>query len=318
MTDAVQAIEAAGSMSASELGELFGAFNEVTNRLQETHERLTGEVVRLKGELRRANDELDRSRRLAALGEMAAGIAHEVRNPLGSIGLYAEMLIADLNDESGEQVIAEKIKRAVAGLDAVVGDVLTFSRTMQIRTSQIEVLEAVERAKSSCCDVLAGCDCTQHSSHITATVEADHGLLQQALVNIVRNAAEAASSNSQQREARVEISWEPVALERDAEEIAGYCLRIADSGCGLTTDVKERMFNPFFTTRNIGTGLGLAIVHRIIDAHGGQIRVRNAEKSEHFPGGAVIELLLPEKTQYTINNEIDRPFAEADEARSDR
>ena len=128
MTEAAQAIEAAGSMSASELGELFGAFNEVTNRLQETHERLTGEVVRLKGQLRRANDELDRSRRLAALGEMAAGIAHEVRNPLGSIGLYAEMLLADLKSESPEHEIADKIKRAVVGLDAVVGDVLTFSQ----------------------------------------------------------------------------------------------------------------------------------------------------------------------------------------------
>lgn len=318
MTDAVQAIEAAQSMSAAELGELFGAFNEVTNRLQETHERLTGEVVRLKGELRRANDELDRSRRLAALGEMAAGIAHEVRNPLGSIGLYAEMLIADLADESAEQQIAEKIKRAVTGLDAVVGDVLTFSKTMQIRTCSVGVHDAVERAKASCCDVLDGCACTQETNEPEAEVDADHSLLQQALVNIVRNAAEAAKSNSDSRKPELVIGWETVSFEQDDEAVEGCCLRIQDSGSGLTDDVKERMFNPFFTTRNIGTGLGLAIVHRIVDAHGGQIRVRNASQRERFPGGAVVELVLPVRNQNNNANELVRAAADAGGARSDR
>jgi len=318
VTETTQTIESTGTMSVAELGELFGAFNEVTNRLQETHERLTGEVVRLKGELRRANDELDRSRHLAALGEMAAGIAHEVRNPLGSIGLYAEMLIADLVDRAPEQVIAEKIKRAVTGLDAVVGDVLTFSRTMQIRPAMIEIVEAIERAKASCCDVLGGCECVAGTTDVGVVVEADHALLQQALVNIVRNAAEAANDNRQHRTPAVEIGWEQTTIDRDEDKIDGVCLRVTDSGSGLTDEVRERMFNPFFTTRNIGTGLGLAIVHRIVDAHGGQIRVRNAKKSERFPGGAVIELLLPVKHEIIKQHETDRPSAAADEVRSDR
>lgn len=291
MTEAIQTIEAAaGTLSASELGEVFSAFNDVTARLQETHERLTGEVVRLKGELKRANDELDRSRRLAALGEMAAGIAHEVRNPLGSIGLYAEMLIADLGDRPDERETAEKIKRAVSGLDAVVGDVLTFSRTMQIRPGHVLIEDAVERAVSSCADVLEGCEVSLSPGAEAAEIDADASLLQQALVNVVRNAAEAAATNDA-RPASIEIAWESV--NEGEDETPCVCIRVSDSGGGITDEVRERMFNPFFTTRHIGTGLGLAIVHRIIDAHAGHVRVRNAADGETHPGGAVVEFVIP-------------------------
>lgn len=318
MTETVQTIEAAaGTLSASELGEVFSAFNEVTSRLQETHERLTSEVVRLKGELRRANDELDRSRRLAALGEMAAGIAHEVRNPLGSIGLYAEMLIADLEDRDQERETAEKIKRAVTGLDAVVGDVLTFSRSMQVRSIEQETEDAVERALSSCRDVLQGCQVHTRPDADADAFEADHALVQQALINIVRNGAEAAASNRDARPPELEIAWEREIVDPDGEQTECVCLRIADSGTGLTDEVRERMFNPFFTTRNIGTGLGLAIVHRIIDAHGGQIRVRNASGQERFPGGAVIELVIPKQPE-NMNDQNAHPSGAMDAVRSDQ
>lgn len=281
-------------VSSSELGELFSAFNEVTGRLQETHERLTGEVVRLKGELRRANDELDRSRRLAALGEMAAGIAHEVRNPLGSIGLYAEMLTADLSDRPQERAIAEKIRRAVTGLDAVVGDVLSFSRTMQVRVGEVALPEAVERAVESCGEsLLREPGVTVSLVGEARVIGADRSLLQQALVNIVRNAAEAAVSGAQVRAAAIEVSWGDEEIDAGDERRRAVRIAVADSGPGVTDEVRERMFNPFFTTRNVGTGLGLSIVHRIVDAHGGQVRVRNAGVSEKFPGGAVVELILP-------------------------
>lgn len=281
-------------VSTSELGELFSAFNEVTSKLQETHEKLTGEVVRLKGELRRANDELDRSRRLAALGEMAAGIAHEVRNPLGSIGLYAEMLTTDLGDRPEEQAIARKIRRAVSGLDAVVGDVLCFSRTMQVRRAEVELPEAVERCVESCRDVL-GLEPRVELGFAgeAMVIDADATLLQQALVNIVRNGTEAARSHAEARSPRVEVAWGAGVLDSGDERLGAVSIRVSDSGAGLTDEVRERMFNPFFTTRNVGTGLGLSIVHRIVDAHGGQIRVRNAERLEAFPGGAVVEILLP-------------------------
>ncbi|GAB5495957.1 MAG: hypothetical protein Phyf2KO_10370 [Phycisphaerales bacterium] len=308
MTEAVQTIEAAaGTLSAAELGEVFSAFNDVTTRLQETHERLTSEVIRLKGELRRANDELDRSRRLAALGEMAAGIAHEVRNPLGSIGLYAEMLIADLNDREQERETAEKIKRAVTGLDAVVGDVLTFSRSMQVRRVELSAADAVERALASCQDVLSKCKTHTIPSSDADVFDADHALLQQALVNIVRNAAEAATSNESARSPEIEITWLPCKAEVEGDETDCVSIVVSDSGSGLTDEVRERMFNPFFTTRNIGTGLGLAIVHRIIDAHGGHVRVSNAAPGAKFPGGAVVELTIPKNLENTKNSDTPPP-----------
>lgn len=284
-------VQSGTAVTSGELGELFSAFNEVTARLQETHERLTGEVVRLKGELRRANDELDRSRRLAALGEMAAGIAHEVRNPLGSIGLYAEMLATDLADRPEERSVAEKIRRAVIGLDAVVGDVLSFSRAMRVRRVGVELPGAIERAAESCREVLAGVGLELEGED--AEFFADAGLVQQALVNVIRNAAEAARANAGTREPEVRVAWGGAEIGAEEQPVRAVSVRVSDSGAGLSDEVRERMFNPFFTTRNVGTGLGLAIVHRIVDAHGGQIRVRNAERGEGLAGGAVIELVLP-------------------------
>ncbi len=99
-------------LSVQDLAELMSAVNEVTGKLQKSHDVLRAEVARLNLELREANAQLERSRRLAALGEMAAGISHEVRNPLGSIRLYARMLEQDLSDRPEQCVVATKILRA--------------------------------------------------------------------------------------------------------------------------------------------------------------------------------------------------------------
>ncbi len=98
---------ASGALSAQDLGELIAAFNDVTARLQNSHEKLHGEVARLTRELADANAQIERSQRLAALGEMAAGIAHEVRNPLGSIRLYARMLEQDLAERQKKKDLPE-------------------------------------------------------------------------------------------------------------------------------------------------------------------------------------------------------------------
>ncbi len=122
-------------LTADDLGELLAAFNEVTAKLQVSHDQLTAEVSRLRHQLREADEQLQRSRRLAALGEMAAGIAHEIRNPLGSIGLYSRMLAEDLGDRPEERSVAVKIGRAVRGLDAIVSDVLAFAGESRMRVS---------------------------------------------------------------------------------------------------------------------------------------------------------------------------------------
>src|SRR5690606_32640981 len=184
-------------VSPAELAERIAAFNEVTGRLQGTLEALRREVVRLQEELRDANEQLQRSKRLAALGQMAAGIAHEVRNPLGSIRLYARMLEQDLADRPAERAIASKIAAAVHGLDCVVGDVLNFSRELKVRPQETEPEAILDRALEACwtADAAAAQRIRvvrrEASGGVSARLVCDPVLMHQALVNLIRNALEA-------------------------------------------------------------------------------------------------------------------------------
>jgi signal transduction histidine kinase len=262
------------------------------------------EVARLKTELSAANAELERSRRLAALGEMAAGIAHEVRNPLGGIRLYAGHLEQDLSDRPSCQETARKIVRAVRGLDAIVNDVLAFAREMPLRREIVDVEELLQRAID---EALPTTDqgqqtrmergkpiCTKLSVEPAGlTMRLDAPLVHRAIVNLVRNAAEAMTEGDR---AGGELSV-------SARVEAGWCaVGVQDTGPGIPHAVMERMFNPFFTTRATGTGLGLSIVHRIVDAHGGRVQVRNRAQDarggggSEGSGGAVVELWLPVET----------------------
>ena len=133
-----------------ELTEIISAYNVVTEKLERSHETLRGEVVRLQTELASTDAQLQRSKRLAALGEMAAGIAHEIRNPLAAIQLYAKMLSDDLSGESIDKVdcgyTANKIAIAVRGLNSVVNDVLNFAQEIRPKRNDILVSELFERA----------------------------------------------------------------------------------------------------------------------------------------------------------------------------
>ena len=285
-------VDATRGLSESDLAELVGAFNDVTTRLQSTHEQLRGEVARLQQELTDTRGQLRRAKELAALGEMAAGIAHEVRNPLVSIRLFGEALVTDLDDRPAEQELAGKIVRSVDRLNAVVGDVLNFARDLRVQGAAVaagdligDVAEiATGYARSIGVDLVV-----LGSSDQAVTV--DRGLMQQAILNVVRNACEA-SADVPDGPRRVEVSVE----ERRGRTPDGgtrgelaFC--VADSGPGFPAEMRDRVFNPFFTTRETGTGLGLAIVHRIMDAHDGGVVIGSSEG-----GGAVVELRVPLET----------------------
>lgn len=299
-----------GDLSPTDLAELIGAFNDVTVKLQSTHESLRGEVSRLQGELTQVNRQLERAQRLAALGEMAAGIAHEVRNPLGSIRLHARLLEQDLADRPGERGVTRKILAAVEGLDAVVSDVLAFSKEFRVRPGVCDASEVLERALDECMAM-------EHARRMGGgrelpallvrredlgrgegvVFECDQTLVHRALVNVVRNAIQAMTPEAHER--RWTPSKRELTLDAREEEVPtaeGWArgmvvLSVADTGPGMTKEILERMFNPFFTTRAAGTGLGLAIVHRIADAHRGLVRVRNRDDG----AGAVVEVVLPRR-----------------------
>jgi two-component system sensor histidine kinase HydH len=281
---------ARGGAAPADLAELIGAFNEVTARLTESHETLQAEVARLQGELREANEQVERSRRLAALGEMAAGIAHEVRNPLGSIALYARMLRSDLPEASEERELATRIGRSVRDLDAIVGDVLAFAREIRPRMAVADVEALLLRSVEACCGLAAELGVRVESRSPESGVAefaCDSAMVQQALVNVVRNGVQAAAEGGRS----VVVSGH-VRRGRGARGGRGggeIALRVADTGPGVPPEAIERMFNPFFTTRATGSGLGLAIVHRIVDAHGGRVVVHGGGGC----GGAVVELRFP-------------------------
>lgn len=280
----------AGGVTATDLGELMTAFNEVTAKLQVSHDQLTAEVARLRGQLREADDQLQRSRRLAALGEMAAGIAHEIRNPLGSIGLYASMLSEDLGDRPGEREVACKIGRAVRGLNSIVTDVLAFAGDTRVRFVATDLAEVVESAID-----MAGVPESVRLDVRLPSGDACHARcdgvkLGQALVNVIRNGVEAIEEAIREGEP----SPRPLGVTLSRVESEGnpaWAVAVRDSGTGLRGEVTERMFNPFFTTREAGTGLGLAIVHRIVDAHGGRVSVSN--NGPRVGDGATVEILIP-------------------------
>jgi two-component system sensor histidine kinase HydH len=285
-----------GAVTPDELAGLLAAFNDVTSKLHASHEALRAEAARLTRELQDANAQVERSRRLAALGEMAAGIAHEVRNPLGSIRLYARMLQEDLSDRPRERALAAKVAHAVGVVDAIVTDVLSFAREFRLRPEVIEPPDLFDRVLELCdgADPRRG-TCVERADRREGAlprVVADPALLQQALVNLVRNALDAM--------AEVPEGSRVLTLDCRERRLAGAdgrvrphaVLGVGDTGPGIPPEVVARMFNPFFTTRSTGTGLGLAIVHRIVDAHGGRILVRD-RRGDGGTTGAFVEIALP-------------------------
>ncbi|MHA7812404.1 MAG: sensor histidine kinase [Phycisphaerales bacterium] len=282
----------AGSLSPTDLAELMSAFTEVTSKLEHTHAQLRGEVARLNAELRDANEALQRSRRLAALGEMAAGISHEIRNPLGSIQLYTNMLHEDLAQLPEQQEVVGKIGRAVRGLDEIVGDVLSFARETNARFAPTEVAPLIDMSLDACCAEIVG-SVRLEGVDLGLELECDASLLQQALINILRNAGEA---NRVAGGDEIVVRVDRAVIERDDRSEDAVTIDISDRGDGIPEQVIERMFNPFFTTREAGTGLGLAIVHRIVDAHRGVVEVGNRADQP----GAWVKIMIPARQPVVV------------------
>ncbi|MGN6507205.1 MAG: sensor histidine kinase [Tepidisphaeraceae bacterium] len=261
-----------------ELGRIIMAYSEVTERLQISHDELKNRVYALQQELSEKNRELERSNRLAALGEMAAGLAHEIRNPLGGIQLYASLLAQDVADRPDSLKTVGKIVSGVKRLESLVSQVLQFTREIVAHPQRCDVAEIVAEAveiasnKASQADVRLTLD-----SPPSLVCEVDSHLITQAVLNLVLNAIEASADHSG---GSVCVSLTPVAAGR-------LSLIVEDNGPGIPAEILDRIFNPFFTTKDEGTGLGLSIVHRIVEAHGGVITA-----TQRGGGGARFEIRL--------------------------
>lgn len=262
------------------LARVVMAYSAATEKLQKSHDRLEQTVRALRDELREKNRLLERRNRLAAIGEMAAAMAHEIRNPLGAIQLYTSLLRRDLEHNPAARELVEKITAGVRRLESLVTQVLQFSREMVVRPVEADLAGVVAETLH-----LAGEQMRQKGIDAVVdgprpfVVRIDPLLMGQALLNLVRNAVEAMGEGG-----RLTIAWGPAG---DGAAGRQFRLTVEDTGGGIPPEILDRIFNPFFTTRASGTGLGLAIVHRIVEAHEGSITAGNRPG-----GGARMEICI--------------------------
>lgn len=279
----------AAELTAAELGDLMQSVMDTAERLQSTHDALQDQVLRLERELAEANAQLRRSRELASLGEMAAGIAHEIRNPLASIQLYTEVLAEDLASQPPQAELCGKIDRSVRRMDVIVRDVLQFARESTVRIEPMSASDLMDRVVAECG---SAADRVQVELGGQEIVFVDASLMVQALANIARNGLE--SMESTDDGGMLEITVRRQRLRRPDGGLQEFTeFRIEDRGCGISESDQERLFNPFFTTRASGTGLGLAIAHRVVDAHGGHIHV-----SDRSGGGTRFDVRVPATIEF--------------------
>jgi signal transduction histidine kinase len=266
------------TLADNNLTDVLHAYVEAAARLQQTHTALQHEVVQLRAELASKDRELETRRRLAALGELAAGVAHEVRNPLGAIQLYSGLLRQQCRTQQLQPALQllDKIEAGIQAIEAVVQDTLALAprdRRLAVCSVRETLTAAAEAAQRTLEQRNVALEIDPTSPNLC--VSADPRGLQRVLINLLVNAAEASAPGSH---VYVRVASTP-------EEIT---LQVLDEGCGLPADTQHRIFEPFFTTKANGTGLGLTIAHRLIEAYGGRLHAANRPA-----GGAEFAITLP-------------------------
>ncbi|OGP22234.1 MAG: hypothetical protein A2054_02560 [Deltaproteobacteria bacterium GWA2_55_10] len=265
------------------LNDAFNVFRDASKKLEDQYAVLETRVEELNSELAEKNRAIERSRRLAAMGEMAARIAHEIRNPLGSMSIFATLLERELAEDKRKK-LAEQISKGIKTLDNLLSNMLLFANSPEARLKSMDIKEIIDdsilltkgREKKGVEISVA------HSGETVITADPD--LLRQLFLNLMINALDAVEDNG-----RVEVTTNVV--ERDGSDYME--IKVSDNGRGIAARELDRIFDPFFTTKERGTGLGLAIVTSVVDAHAGWIKAESA---------------LEEGTAFTIGIPVKREF----------
>jgi len=260
----------------------------VENRRQiKLYQELSEALAETNRKLEQAQEEARRSERLAALGQMSAGLAHEIRNPLGVIKGSAEMLHQKLG---GSNPLASELAGYISSetnrLSALVTRFLDFARPLHAELTPQEITVVLERALHS-----VSLSLTQKDEgprvHVERQYEAnlplvplDESLSEQAFVNLIQNAYDAMGSGGG--------TLRVTAARANSAGRDGVEVRIEDTGPGIPTELREQIFNPFVTTKKTGVGLGLSIVSRIVDGHHGTIRVEGGSEGSGVRGASFV------------------------------
>lgn len=279
-------MEQAGTLSPQQLEQAFQVFNLASSDLCTAYEELRAQATVLTRELALANGELQRqfeekqalresmqrTERLAAMGEMAARLAHQLRTPLATALLYAAQLADPELPAAKRAGFAGKTVDRLRHLERLIEDMLLFVRGVSADVESVAAADLLADAFQTLePQALArGLLLQTRDESGGRKLKADRLALSSALLGLTENALLACRPGGR------------VCIAAVADD-AGFEFRVSDEGAGIAPEVQERLFEPFFTTRKGGTGLGLAIVHAVAEAHGGSVNVRsNAGKGSEF------------------------------------
>jgi signal transduction histidine kinase len=274
------------------LKDLDRAIGYTLSQVKDDEGRPTGAVLFFK-DLTQVEEAEERERlrdRLASLGEMAAGMAHELRNPLAGIEVMAGLLRRQVPDSKDAQSLLADIISESKLANAIVVEMLEFVRPIRLQVERTDVAEVLHQAitlaeqKAKRGDVAVEVDVAPD----LPVIDGDQHQLVQVFTNLVSNAFDALEGKG-----RIAITATLSSIEEEPAfaqhgPTPTVVVEVADNGPGVPPELTDRIFNPFFTTKPQGSGLGLAIVRKIVDAHDGQIDLRTAPT-----GGTLIRITLP-------------------------
>ncbi|KIH76687.1 hypothetical protein GFER_09015 [Geoalkalibacter ferrihydriticus DSM 17813] len=276
---------------ADEIGRLTQAFNHMTRALREREEQLqmfareleTKVVERTRlledknQELIQAQEELVRNEKLAAIGALAAGVAHEINNPTAIIRGNTELLLMELNAEAPGREEAEEVMKQTERIARITGNLLAFARRQAMHEDRVDINALLEEILSQLPHQVGMTEITLKRNLYPdlPMLSADSGQLRQVFTNLLVNAVEA-------------MAGEGLLLLRTEVGNAELVITITDTGPGIAPAVRAKLFNPFFTTKRGGSGLGLSVSYGIVERHGGTIEV-----DSELGQGATFRVHLP-------------------------
>ncbi|MCG8424816.1 MAG: ATP-binding protein [Proteobacteria bacterium] len=251
--------------------------------LRDNQDEVIGRIINFQDltEMRAMEVQVRRAERLAVVGRLAAGVAHEIRNPLAAISGSIELLRTDPRSDDEGRALMDIITREVDRLNSLLTDLLDYTNPQPRELLRFDLVDLVRETMSVFrrdrnlgeVDVNLVCQCASAGGETALEIIADPGRVRQVVWNLLRNGAAAAESRVT---LRIEQRGEQAVIEVD------------DDGPGITPEILPRVFEPFFTTKSSGTGMGLATCHSIITEHGGDIRI------DSRPGqGCTFRVLLP-------------------------